>query len=92
MFKYNDFVSHFLGKKEFCILKSLKKNKKKFFKKFGNNWDRVITVGIKKNKWLHCFAVILIGHGEFLSMGDKGKGGIDSVCKIKKRLGWLTRC
>lgn len=44
-------------------------------------------MGIKKNKWLHCFAVILIGHGEFLSMGDKGKGGIDSVCKIKKRLG-----
>ena len=44
-------------------------------------------MGIKKNKRLHCSEVILLGHGEFLSMGDKGKGGIANVCKIKKRLG-----
>lgn len=34
----------------------------------------------------NCFEIILTGHCEFSSMGDRGKGGIDNVCEIEKRL------
>lgn len=35
---------------------------------------------------MHYFKIKLIGHGEFLNFGDKGKGGIASAFKIKKKL------